>query len=58
MVTSLSITDMELSTCVCIAVDRRAQSVDRRTNRKLGQLSLLTGLLELSTTMVFWCLPN
>jgi len=39
---------------VCRAVDMRSQSVDRRINRKLDQLNLLTGLLELSTTMVFW----
>ena len=45
MVVSLLITDVELSIGVCIVVDRLAQSVDMKTNRKLGQLSLHTGLI-------------
>ena len=46
VVVDLSIADMERLTCVCIAVDRLAQSVDRTTNRKLGQLNVSTSLIE------------
>ena len=54
MVVSLSIADMELSTGIFIVVDRLDQSVNKRTNRKFGQLSLSTDLLELSIAMMFW----
>jgi len=54
VVVSLSTADMELSTSVCTAVNKLARSIDKKTNRKLGQLNLSTGLLELSATIVFW----
>ena len=53
VVASLSTTDMQLSTAICIAVDKQYQFVDKRTNIKLDQLSPSTCLLELSRAMVF-----